>query len=474
MDLIKIIANIELDCELKEFYVDNGYSGTSLDRPGFNKLLDDITQGKINMIMVKDLSRLGRDYIETGEYIEKYFPTHNIRYISLLDGIDTISENNNNDIAPFKAVINDMYSKDNSKKIRTALKTMQLKGKWVGGCPPFGYMNDPDDKNHLIPNKDESEIVKKIFHYAENGKSYYQIAELLTHNKIPTSSMLRNNKRKGKLAILGIWSPKTIKTILSNEIYVGDMVQNKNNRISYKIRQNKKNPKEMWIIVKNTHTPLVDREVFNKIQLVLSNTKIRANKEIYRLLDGLLYCHECGHKISILKPRKSDNKTYIACNYYKMHSKDHLCTPHSYNYDLLEEIVLNNLKEIISKYKKDIIIKIKEKRKNNKESDTSNIKIIIKEKEDLLDKMYIDYLQNKIDYNMYERIKNKINIELKELIDKEEIIKNNNSKILNNNEKINSFFDLININRSIILKLINRIEIHKDKSIDIHYNFQMI
>ena len=150
----------EQQYELYDIYIDDGFTGTNFDRPAFKRMINDIELGKVNMVVTKDLSRLGRDYIETGEYVEKYFPMHNVRYVALLDGIDTIADTSNNDIAPFKAVINDMYSRDNSKKIRTALKTMQRQGKWVGGCPPFGYMVDPKDKNHLVPNEDEAKIVK--------------------------------------------------------------------------------------------------------------------------------------------------------------------------------------------------------------------------------------------------------------------------------------------------------------------------
>lgn len=148
--------------ELVGIYIDDGYTGTNFDRPNFQRMIKDIELGKINMVVTKDMSRLGRDYIGTGQYIEKYFPMHNVRYISILDGVDTFLDNSNNEIAPFKAIINDMYSRDNSKKIRAALKSMQEKGLWVGGCSPFGYIPDPNDKNHLVPKEDECEIVKRI------------------------------------------------------------------------------------------------------------------------------------------------------------------------------------------------------------------------------------------------------------------------------------------------------------------------
>jgi len=169
--LIEYVQNLGYEYELVDIYIDPGYTGTNFNRPDFQRMIKDIEFGKVNMVITKDLSRLGRDYIETGEYIEKWFPEHEVRYVSVTDGIDTFATNNgNNDIAPFKSILNDMYSKDLSKKIRTALHTMQKQGKWVGGKTALGYMKDPDDKNKLIICEPEAEIVKTIFNMAIQRK----------------------------------------------------------------------------------------------------------------------------------------------------------------------------------------------------------------------------------------------------------------------------------------------------------------
>ena len=223
--------------ELVNIYIDDGFTGTNFERPQFKQMIKDIELGKINMVITKDLSRLGRDYITTGEYIEKWFPKHNVRYISLLDGVDTMFDTTNNEIAPFKAIINDMYSRDNSKKIKAALRTKQQEGKWVGGCAPFGYMVDPNDRNHLVINEKEAPIVKKIFSLALEGKSKNQIINILFDEKVPTPSMIRNVNRTCKYSELGYWNTTTIRSILSNELYTGDMVQNRRSRISYKRRR---------------------------------------------------------------------------------------------------------------------------------------------------------------------------------------------------------------------------------------------
>ena len=165
--LTEYVEKLGWEYELVDIYIDPGYTGTNFNRPDFQRMIRDIKSGKVNMVITKDLSRLGRDYIETGEYIEKWFPEHEVRYVSVTDGIDTFATNNgNNDIAPFKSILNDMYSKDLSKKIRTALHTMQKQGKWVGGKTALGYVKDSNDKNKLMICEPEAEIVRTIFHKA--------------------------------------------------------------------------------------------------------------------------------------------------------------------------------------------------------------------------------------------------------------------------------------------------------------------
>lgn len=485
-DLLESYVN-EHGYEIYDFYIDDGYTGTNFNRPNFQRMINDLELGRANMVLTKDLSRLGRDYIETGEFVEKYFPKNRIRFVSILDGIDTASDTTNNDIAPFKAVINDMYSKDNSKKIRTALKTKQLKGLWVGGCAPLGYMKDPENKNHLVINEDEAYIVRKIFDLAKKGFTYFEIKEKLNEEKIPTASMLRRKHRNTPMANEGIWCSKTVRRILENELYLGDMVQNRRNRISYKVRKIEDVPKERWIVVPNTHEPLVDRKTFDYIQQRLKKCKVRPKKEIYRLLDGLLYCYDCKHKISICKPRKSDGRTYLVCNYYRMYSKQKLCTSHSYNYDKIEEQILIEIK----KYFKNILEynklneNVKDSCKKIKIKENANIKLEniineIKIKKDQLDKMYLDNLEGKITDDMYIRISEKKKLEINRLeVQKRELERlkseeKNNDEIDNECKKIIEDFLKGNIDRDIMFRLVKRIEIHQNKEFDIYFNFNKL
>ena len=292
--LTEYVQKLGWKYQLIDTYIDQGFTGTNFNRPDFQRMIKDIENRKINMVVTKDLSRLGRDYIETGEYIEKWFPGNNVRYVSVTDGIDTFeASNGNNDIAPFKSILNDMYSKDLSKKIRTALHTMQKQGKWVGGKTPLGYAKDLTDKNKLIIYEPEAQIVRNIFNMAFTGNQVGVIRDYLNSNNILTANKSRYNKDT-------FWENKTVKNILKNKVYIGTTVQNKRSRISYKNRKIKTNPEEKWIEVENTHEPIIDKKIFDAVQkMVIVQNYNRNEKKNMFLLDGLLFCYECKHKIGV-------------------------------------------------------------------------------------------------------------------------------------------------------------------------------
>lgn len=436
-------------------------------------MIKDIEQDKINMVVTKDLSRLGRDYIGTGEYIENWFPEKNIRYVSINDGIDTFVENNgNNDIAPFKSILNDMYSKDLSKKIRTAMHTMQKQGKWVGGKTPLGYMQDKENKNHLIICEEEAKIVQTIFNMAKAGKQIGVIRDYLNDNKIPTASILRNGK-------VTFWSNKTIKNILRHEIYTGTTIQNKRSRISYKNRKMRENPKEQWYIVENTHEPIINKKTFDTVQkMVIVKKYERHEKKNHNLLDGLLYCYECGYKIGIKKDTRS-NKYFTICNNYRRNSKLKICTCHGFSYDNLEDKILNYLKELFRYVdSEEIALNIKNGKINyDYKKLLENIEKEIELIKNNIDKMYMDKLEGKITEEICNRVLNKYNKQIKEKKIKYEQIKEHKKELeKDNNTDINTTIKkLLNLEKptSELMKIIiNKIEIHQDKQIDIYFNFK--
>lgn len=457
---------------LIDIYIDQGFTGTNFNRPDFKRMIKDIKDRKINMVITKDLSRLGRDYIETGEYIEKWFPENNIRYVSVTDGIDTFETmNGNNDIAPFKSILNDMYSKDLSKKIKTALHTMQKQGKWVGGKTAIGYMKDPKDKNRLIICEKEAEIVKTIFNMAVEGNQIGAIRDYLNTNNIPTTNQLRYNK-------ITFWENKTIKNILKNKVYIGITEQNKRSRISYKNRKVRQNPKEQWNIVENTHSPIIDKKIFEKVQkMIIVQNYNRNEKKNKFLLDGLLFCYECNHKIGVRGKKKE--YYYMVCNNYRRNSKLNLCTSHGFSYQNLEEMVLNCIKKLFKSIDREKIeLDIKKSRTNyDYEKKLKKVEAEVKLINENLDKMYIDKLNKKISKEMYERLYKKLIDEVKQK-EKEHIeiqeIQNNSKQDESQSIKrtIEQFLELKEPTPEIMRVIINKIKIHQDKQVDIYFNFK--
>ena len=459
---------------LTDEYVDDGYSGTNFDRPAFKRLLEDIENGKINMVVTKDLSRLGRDYIETGEYIEKWFPENNVRYVSVTDGIDTFeASNGNNDIAPFKSILNDMYSKDLSKKIRTALHTMQKQGKWVGGKTPLGYIKDSNDKNKLIIYEPEAQIVRNIFNMAFTGNQVGVIRDYLNSNNILTANKSRYNKDT-------FWENKTVKNILKNKVYIGTTVQNKRSRISYKNRKIKTNPEEKWIEVENTHEPIIDQKVFDTVQkMVIVQNYNRNEKKNMFLLDGLLFCYECKHKIGV-RGKKNGNY-YMVCNNYRRNSKLKLCTSHGFSYSNLEENVINYIKNLFQKIDSEKIeLEVKKgMTKYDYGKILQKLENEIKLINNNIDQMYVDKLNNKISEEMYERLLKKFGDEIKQK-EKEymEIKQQKEDAKQDDTEKIKSvvqdFLSLSKPTSEIMKVIINKIEIHQDKQVDLYFNFKQL
>lgn len=480
----------ENNYNLVDEYVDDGFTGTNFERPSFKRMINDIESGKINMIITKDMSRLGRDYIGTGELIEKYFPNKNVRYIAINDGIDTFIDNTNNDIAPFKAIMNDMYAKDISKKVKTSLHSRMKEGLYVSGRCPFGYMKDPNNKNHLVINNEQADTVKLIFDLALKGNTYRYIAQYLTKRKIKTPASYYNYVWNTKCSTecisqeYGVWVDTTIKAILTNQIYVGDTVQGKTKKINYKLKKTVKNKPNDYIIVENTHEAIIDREIFNYVQTLLPKNVKRPEKKRFYLLDGLLYCGDCKHRITIRYQNKT-GRSYTTCDYYRTYSKYHVCTTHTNNYEMLEKVILDNIREVCKSYidKK----KIKDSIGNiTFEDNTLKIKKQIESLElnnnkltETLDKNYMNMLKGIIDEEQYLRISENLKQEIENNKSSIDNLKNENMKSNKIDKKqiekyVNEFLSLENPTRGLIINLVEKIYIYQDKRVDIIFAFKNV
>ena len=476
----------ENNLRVYDIYIDDGFTGTNFDRPEFKRLIKDIESKKINMVITKDMSRLGRDYIGTGELVEKFFPEHNVRYIAVTDNIDTYLDSTNNDIAPFKAIMNDFYAKDISKKIKTSLKAKMKDGKYVGGRAPFGYTKDPDNKNQLLVDEEQAIVVKRIFDMALDGLSYYKIADILTSEGVKTPAAYYGFEWCGNYnPHFNKWNSKTIYDILNNRIYTGDLVQGRRCKVNYKVKKIVKNNPNNYIVVENTHEAIIDKELFNEVQKRLPKNVGRKEKKENNLLDGLLYCGDCGHRISVQARRKRDNKAYTLCNYYRTYMKERLCTAHSNNYDKLEEFILDSLREVCLKYLDKNKVRdsvLNNSKNNNINSNEKEIEVLskdINQLNDNLDNIYIDKLNKTITEEQFNRVKSKLELELDRKITRLNELKNDNIDGINQdkiNQKIekyiNEFLSMKNPSRELIVNLVDRIDIYEDKRIEVKFSFK--
>ncbi len=270
----------EHDFSIVKEYSDEGWSGTTFDRPAFQEMIQDIKKGKINLILTKDLSRLGRNYIVSGQYTEFFFPSMNVRFIAVNDGYD--SAVSDSDMIPFKNIMNEMYARDISKKIRSSLRTRMEDGSYIGNFPPYGYEKYPGPPIRLVPDPDSSPVVKQIFTLAAEDKTPSQIARLLNTALILSPACYRRSKyphlRQNSCPSSGSWTANTILKILHNPVYLGRMIQGKSRKLSFKSRLTIKNPKELWIDSGITHEALVTEELFKDCQAAIEKRKCRAKQ----------------------------------------------------------------------------------------------------------------------------------------------------------------------------------------------------
>ncbi len=467
-------------------YVDDGFTGTNFDRPSFKRMIKDIESGKINCVITKDLSRLGRDYIQCGYYVEQYFPQNKIRYISILDQVDTFEETANNDIAPFKALFNDMTSKDTSKKIRSILKNKKEQGKFIGSKPSYGYMRDPLDKGHLIPDPVTASNVKKIFEMAYEGIGISDIVSYLNDNNILSPSMYKNTKTSSKQKT-NIWTVSSVNKILKNRMYTGDMVQNVQTKLSYKSQKKVALEKSFWIIVENTHEPLVSKEIFESIQNSPARTRVTFKNREKRLFENLLICKECGNALS-LTYRKNHKYWTINCNKYSRDPRRGLCSPHFFPYDKLEKELLEIVKNTCSKYLEEINLKELSKKINNQEikdnkakEEENNLILQINELKRKLDVLYEDRYNEVISIDTYMRIAKStenniasLEKQLSKIQNKDKNQKNDNKKLLDYETEIKELLNLDNPNRELIKTLVDKVLIDQDKNVEIVYKFKVL
>lgn len=482
--------------EIIDYYTDDGYTGTNFERPDFKRLMQDIINDKVNGIVVKDLSRLGRNHKEVGKYIEEIFPIYNIRIIAINDNVDSYLDPDsiNSLIVPVKNLMNENYSRDLSKKVSSAYKTMAKSGQFVAGTTPYGYMLDPNDKHHLIIDESEVETVKLIFKMALEGKGRPTICQYLNDNGILCRKELQRRKKYKltlepfKIASEYLWSTSTIGRMLVNESYIGNLVQLKTTRSSFGGNKVITKNEEDFIRADNTHEAIITKEDFKKVQEVIKvNNKRKDNSQPtnYSIFKGKLKCADCGKAMTKQEDfRGNRNISNYFCMRYLQVSKS--CSPHKIKTADLENMVLEaiqvqvklviELEKSLSKlYFKNNQVSAETEYKNNVK--ISEIKIDnLKEKKR---KNYEEWKFGKIEKNEFLKLSSEIDDNIKLLNEEIELYTNTYKetvkKIRKNDYWIGHYKRnrrIRKVSKEVLDELIEVIYVKNDGSIDIKFKYQ--
>ena len=329
-----------------KFYVDDGYTGTNFDRPSFKEMSADIEKGLVKTVIVKDLSRFGRNYIEVGSYSEIIYPEAGVRFIAIMDNVDTGSLESN-EFAAFTNLFNEWYPKSTSKKVKEVKKAKGLAGEHLGP-PPYGYLRNPDDKTRWLVDEEAAAVVRRIFSLCMQGKGISAIADILWEDKVLTPSAYKASKGLEAAIVSGNpynWESTTVALILENVAYIGVTENFKSTRLGFKSKKRIPTAKEMRTHIENAHTPIIDRELWDKVQLIRANKRRPTKNGATSIFTGLLECADCGTKLSL---RASKSYLYFRCSKYKGNSRSGVCTQHYVREDALYQLVLKQLQHFLS------------------------------------------------------------------------------------------------------------------------------
>ena len=465
-------------------YVDDGWSGTSFDRPNFQRMISDIEAQKVNMVITKDLSRLGRDYIMTGHYMERYFPEHRVRYISLLDGIDTGVDSTANDITPFRAIMNDMYAKDISKKIKSVKRDKQRKGQFIGGKPMYGYKMHPTEKNKIVIDEKAAPVVQRIFSLALSGMSCRKIATTLNEEGVPTPATYANLSVARPGPYSGLWSSERIADMLKNETYIGNMVQGRTVKISYKSTKCLRQSPENWVVVEGTHEPIIDPETFQKVQMLVNSRKYTRSRTYDFLLKGLIFCHECGYPMAVLNRKNAagEDRLYFVCRTYQRFTKAGICTCHSIKEETVNKAVLTKVRDVCQTYlNPDALCPIAAEAVENAskaascEAEIQALQSKITALTTNLDQMYMDRLNGLLSEEDFQRIYQKVKMDRTVLEERLKNLQEQAKQPVSAEEKakalVKQFLDSALSSRELLVSLIERVELTERKEIIIKFRF---
>lgn len=497
-ELIREFLKSRPDIRIHEIRVDDGYSGVNFERPAFQKMLNEIKEGKVNCIIVKDLSRFGRNYIEVGKYIEKIFPYLGVRFIAINDNYDSMSGNNQNDniIVPFKNLINDAYCRDISMKIRTNLEVKRKRGDFVGAFAPYGYKKSDKDKNKLEIDDAAAEVVRDIYKMYLQGKSVYKIAEYL--NQIGALPPLEYKRNSGSRFYTGFkrnegseWTHITVSRILNNCVYAGMLIQGKDTTPNYKVKKKIRKEENLWNRVENTHDAIITMKNYNNVQELLKvDTRTGANEDKLYCLSGLVKCGDCeGNMIRKTVPSGKKKYVYYVCSNHKYNKK---CSSHSINAEQLEQCILKLLNHHIKQvlYIEQVLQYIEKLPYQKNEVDKRNKQILAKQEEikkyyNLRIDLYEDYqeqLINKEEYlemkEAYKRKAKRAEKALERIQTEIDTIAVSNGTVCEWIESFKEYGSLETLSREVVVSLVNEVLVYEKKPgerygrIEVHFKYK--
>ena len=464
-----------------KYYVDDGYTGTNFNRPGFQQLIDDIEIGLVSAVMVKDLSRLGRDYVSVGNYTDSYFPEHNIRFIAVNDAID--SDEGESEIAPFKNILNEMYARDISKKIRSSHRLRGSMGEPLSQ-PPYGYMKSPENKKKWIIDPEAATVVKSIFKMCLDGKGNETIARELQESEVLIPMAYWQSKglnRGGKKTQTNPykWCKTTVQKILSQQEYCGDIINFKTYSKSFKNKRRIENSKENWAVFKDVNEPIIDRETFETVQKFISKTKRRAPKKENgerSIFNGLIYCGDCHSKMRYHTSTSNKEIHYFTCSDNKVDYRGKGPGRHYVRADALEEVVKLELRRLVEMLEIDesyfaqlLLRKNDEEREKDKKFLESELQKAIARSNtvsQLYEKLYEDNVIGKVSdewfielSHKYEKERMDLKAKIADTRYKIEELKNTNSEYGKFISAIRRFMQMDNLTSPLLRELIDHIDI---------------
>ena len=479
-----------------QFFVDDGYSGTSFTRPAFMELMELAEQGKIETIIVKDHSRLGRNRLIVGQLLEEDFVRLNIRYIAIMDNIDT--DKGLNDFLPIQDWFNEMHAKNTSQKVRAVFKNKGNSGIPLTINVPYGYKKDPLDKNKWIIDEPAAEIVRRIYDLCIQGYGTHQICNILKQEKVPTPKEYKAIHGLCNYHISEVkycWQDRSIYDILFRQEYIGDTVNFKGTTKSFKDKSKIYFPKEQWKIFKNTHEPIIDEETWNTVQRIRENRQRPTKIGKINIFSGHLFCKDCGSKLYYCTSRSyTENKHFYRCSKYK-NTSSKSCTSHTIREHILKELVLENIEQVLSYIRsyEDLFIKqkLETSLEEQKKIDSINKKLLsqyekrIKDIDNLIQHIYEDNISGKITDERftilslnYEKEQKELKSKVKELANKLDTTKQQELDLASFVSKVKQYTEISELTPEIINELIDKIYVYQSKKvngkptqqIDIYYN----